>query len=243
MKKLWKPALLLAAIAVMVIGLLGSGAWFTDAATSATTEISSGTLSIDDAKLSTLTIGTIANMAPGDITGPVEIIIENNGNMDLAWFGDLQVGSSILRNVIYIESAKMEFLTPGGNSWYLDKGFTFDQFITDGHGSGPYPDWYNGLVDPTYEVITLAKFDGTNAMGSTPNEFMGALKPGYKYKLTLTFGMAPKAGNEFQTSGPLTINLRVDATQIKLGALEALRAGYGTHLSWLQAQIADQVEP
>ncbi len=29
MNKLWKPALLMAAIAVMVIGMLGSGAWFT----------------------------------------------------------------------------------------------------------------------------------------------------------------------------------------------------------------------
>ena len=237
MKKLWKPALLLAAIAIMAIGMLGSGAWFTDTTTQETGVISSGTLSIDDAKVGTLVLGSLDNMAPGDVTEDVVIIIENNGTLPLAWFGDLVVSNSVLKNAIYIDYAQMEFLAPGGGSWEPT-----DNFISDGVGAGLYPGWYNTLAaSSAFGVVTLDKFDGNNGMGSTPYEFMGALKPGYSYKLTLRYGFAEGAGNEYQGKGPLNLSFKVDATQITAGALDALQAGFGTnHLTWLNLQIAKQ---
>lgn len=243
MKKLWKPALLLAAIVVMAIGTLGSGAWFSDSATSAPTVISSGTLSIDDAKLSTVTIANITNMAPGDITTTAEIVIENNGNLNLAWFGNLIISDSVLKDVIYIEDAEMQFLSPTGANWQssgdpLKTGP--DHFIKDGKGFGPYPTVWGGPEN----LATLAVFDGNPSMvPSTPYEFMGALKPGYKYRLTLRFGFYELAGNEYQNKGPMTISLKVDAAQINTEALNALYPTLSNHLTWLNDQIGDQIEP
>ena len=142
MKKLWKPALLLAAIGVMVIGMLGSGAWFTDTATSSTAAISSGTLSIDDGKVSEAVLGTVANMAPGDVTNDATITIKNNGSLPLAWFGNLIVGGDPeLKDAIYIDYAQMEFLAPGSGTWE-----TTDNFIANGVGAGTYPGWFNTLA-------------------------------------------------------------------------------------------------
>jgi hypothetical protein len=252
MTKYWKPVLLLATIGVMVIGMWGSGAWFTDTATSNTANISSGTLSIQDGLVSSIVIGDVSNMAPGDVTGNAEIIIKNNGSLNLAWFGDLVVsGDTDLKPAIYVDFAQMEFLSPDGvTPWIDDSGgaipnYTVDNFILNGVGSGPYPGWFNTLAGLSpFGVVTLNNFDGHNGMGSTPWEFMGALKPGYSYKLTIRFGFAGEAGNEFQNQGAMNISLKVDATQIKAGALDALHAGFGsTHLPWLNAQIADQTEP
>jgi hypothetical protein len=70
---------------------------------------------------------------------------------------------------------------------------------------------------------------------------MGALKPGYRYELTLRFGFAPLAGNEYQGQGPLTVAFHAEAAQVNAGALNAFQAGFGdTHLPWLTAQIAKQ---
>jgi hypothetical protein len=173
-------------------------------------------------------------MAPGDKTGDVVIIIENNGTLPLAWFGDLIVSNSVLKNAIYIDYAQMEFLPA---SWE-----TTDNFILNGVGSGPYPGWYNTLANQSaFGVVTLNVFDANNGMGSTPYEFMGALKPGYSYKLTLRFGFAEGAGNEYQGAGPMTIAFKADATQITAGALNAIGANFGTyHLTWMNDQIAKQ---
>jgi hypothetical protein len=239
LKKGFVLLIVLAAISVMAFGVIGSGAWFTDSATSSTNSLSSGTLSIDNGKLSQVTLGTISNMAPGDVTGDVVIVIENNGTIPLAWFGDLVVGSSVLKDAIYIDYAQMEFLKPGGTGTWEPT----DNFITDGVGSGNYPTWYNTLAGlSTFKVITLKNFDANNGMGSTPYEFMGALKPGYSYKLTLRFGFAEGAGNDYQHAGPLTVSFKADATQITAGALDAIQAGFGTnHLTWMNDQIVKQV--
>jgi len=245
MKKLWKPALILAAIAIMAIGMLGSGAWFSDSATSTATTISSGTLSIDDAKLNTLTIANLTNMAPGDVTTTAEIVIENNGNLNLAWFGNLIVSDSDLKNVIYIEDAQMEFLSPTNANWQsvpypAPWGFGTDHFIKEGKGFGPYPTTWTGPDN----LATLTVFDGNSGMApGTPYEFMGALKPGYKYKLSLRFGFYEGAGNFYQAQGPMTISLNVDATQINVKAMEALYPSLGNMFGWMNNQILDQVEP
>jgi hypothetical protein len=247
MRKLWKPALLLSVVGVMAIGLLGSGAWFTDAATSNTASISSGTLSIDDAQVSHLTIGSVSEMAPGDVTGNAEIIIKNNGTLNLAWFGDLAVsGDTTLKSAVYIDYAQMEFLSPSGANWQAGGP---DNFITAGVGSGPYPGLFNSLAALSpFGVNTLSVFDENNGMGVGPYEFNGALKPGYSYKLTLRFGLAPLANNDYQDKGPMDITFTVKAAQIKAGAITAeIPAGYSWYvpglMDWLNAQIADQIEP
>ncbi len=254
MKKLWKPALLLAAITVMVIGTLGSGAWFTDTATNSTGTITSGTLNIDGESVNTQTIGTIVNMAPGDRTGEAVIIIKNIGTLPLAWFGNLVIETdpedAALKDAIYIDYAKMEFLAPSGDNWQGSGGPKDgpDNFILKGFGSGPYPDWYNTLAAKgPFPVISLSDFDGTTAMGVAPYEFNGALKPDYSYKLTLKFGFYDLADNTYQGMGPMNISLVVNATQIKKEAIEAIE-GYNAWampnlMTWLDAQIADQVEP
>lgn len=227
---------ILGLVAVMVYGLIGSGAWFTDTVTSDENVIQAGTLSINDAALSQATIAVL-NMAPGDVTDDVVLYITNNGTIDLAWFGDLVIeGDSTLKGAIYIDYAKMEFL---GGSWAEPE----DNFITDGVGSGPYPGWYNTLAASSpFGVVTLDVFDGSNGMGVAPYEFMGALKPGFAYKLTLRFGFAKEAGNEYQNLGPLTITFKTDATQINAEAIDALHSGWAASslVDWFNIQIANQ---
>ncbi|MDD5371412.1 MAG: hypothetical protein PHQ40_20210 [Anaerolineaceae bacterium] len=234
MKKLWKPAILLVAVVVMVVGVLGSGAWFTDHAVSGSNSITTGTLSINDGALTQATF-TLPNMAPGDKTGNFELYITNNGNINLAWLGNLVIsGPSTLGDYIYIDSGKMEFL--GGN-WTQ----AADNFIVDGTGSGPSPEWYNQLASlSSFNKVTLNNFDGTSGMGAAPYEFIGALRPGFAYRLTLSFGMVEQAGNTLQNLGPLNIKFVVDATQVNEGALNALLPGQSANLGWYQTQIANQ---
>jgi hypothetical protein len=233
--------------------MLGSGAWFTDTATSDPNVIYSGTLSIKDEDLSTAVLPPITNMAPGEVTDEVEIVIKNDGNIDLAWFGDLVVtGSPTLKQAIYIHTATMEFLSPDGEPWIDDPGapspYTADNFIAAGVGAGPYPGTYNALAAQSpFGLVTLSTFDGTSAMGTAPYEFVGALKPNYSYKLTLQFGFATGAGNGYQNLGPLNISFTAKATQIKLAAVDAYFPGNTWDDSivntWMPNQILDQDEP
>lgn len=233
MKKLWKPVLLLAAVAIMAFGMLSSGAWFTDTATGQTASVKAGTLSIDNGKVSTASLGTIEKMAPGDVTDEVSIIIENNGNLPLAWFGDLQVSNSMLKNVVYIHTAKMEFL----NSDETDTWEPVDMFIANGKGSGTWPTTWGGPEN----LATLAVYDGNSNMNSLGYEHMGALNPGYKYRLTLAFGMYTGAGNEYQNAGPLDISFKVEAMQLNMAAMNAWKPLAGTnHYVWMTQQTDKQ---
>ena len=231
-------------VSMMVIGLVatlaGAGlyAYFSDTETSTSNTFTAGTLDISLGESETTEI-SIGNMAPGDVTGDWVITITNDGTLDLAWFGNLVVtGGDKLREAIYIDYAKMEFL-PG--PWEPE-----DNFIADGVGSGPYPGWYNYLAGLSpFGVVTLKNFDDNEGMcPGTPYEFMGALKPDYSYKLTLRFGFAKDAGNEYQgdATNPVTISFKVDATQVNAAALDALNPPLplSNYLSWLEAQIAKQ---
>lgn len=246
-------------ISLVLIGLLAFGigfgtfAWFTSQATSQNNTFTAGTLKLNDEGLSDFAdLGNIGNMAPGDATDEISVVIENTGTLNLAWFGGFKVtsatadGATKLAEAIYIKYGKMEFLKEDGSTWE-----TTDEFIKDGTGNGPYGAYYTQLAqnDPL-GVVTLKSFLDANAMGAGPGVQMGALKPGNKYRFTFVLGFAPNAGNEYQADadGINSINIAyaVDATQISEGALQALDdahdeySGLTNHLTWLNNQIANQ---
>ncbi len=235
---------------VLSLGMIGSAfAYFSDTATSTTNTFTAGTLSIDDSELTTATSLTINNMAPGDITDPISFIIRNNGSINLAWLGDWQFsGNATLMGALYIADAKMEFLSPTLADWNSDPTPGYDpggadHFIVNGTGSGPYPAFYTALAGLSgFNVITFNSWNNNAAMvpGSV-YEHAGALKPGYSYKLTVKFGFAAGAGNEYQGLGPVTVKFKVDAAQIVAAQISALTGGWAD-ITWLNAQIADQTE-
>ena len=233
-------------VIAVVAGLVGAAtmAYFSDVETSEANTFTAGTLNLDGPGFDSFDLGPIVgNMAPGDLTGQAVITIENTGSLPLAWFGDWVItGGTLLREAIYIDYAQMEFLAPAGGTWTEPD----DNFILNGRGSGPYPDWFNYLAGLSkFDVVSLDVWDGNNGMGTTPYEHMGALKPGFSYKLTVGFGFAAGAGNEYQgdVTNPVTIELKVDATQVNAGALNALQPGLSIHLPWMNTQLANQTVP
>jgi predicted ribosomally synthesized peptide with SipW-like signal peptide len=230
---------------MMVVGLLalalgwGTYSYFSDTETSLGNTFTAGTLKLDGAGFTSFNLGDIiGNMAPGDLTGYASITIKNTGSLPLVWLGDWVItGGNKLREAIYIDDAKMEFLKPEGTTtWEPD-----DHFITNGVGSGSYPAWYNSLASLSkFGVVSLDVWDGNNGMGTTPYEHVGALNPNYSYKLTVRFGFAKDAGNEYQgdVTNPVTISFKVDATQAKPDALAKLTSW--ADWTWINAQLAKQ---
>lgn len=254
--KMNKKALLsLALIGILAFGVgLGTYAWFTSTAVSTDNTFESGTLmlntngTIDDPNTTdaafTLDLGALGNLKPGDITSEESVEIKNDGSLNLAWFGKIMIdGDTMLGDAIYIKEMKMEFLNSAGeaNVWEPT-----DHFIHEGRGYGLYSDHFEGLVDSTMGYITLNNFLSDNAMGAGSGVQMGALKPGYSYRLTFQLGMAEAADNQYQGK---TMNLKyvVNATQIDEDALDALfnnttyLGGTGSnHYNWLNTQIGKQ---
>jgi len=262
-----KKILLSSMIVVAVAAVAGftTYSYFSDTATSTQNTFSSGVLSINDGKIATAAV-SLPNMAPGDVTGEYSVVIENNGNMNLGWLGDWQFDGGLsgdhnydLKDALYIADAKMEFLTsnPSVVTWNSDatagydyiSGYKTDHFITNGVGSGPYGSAYTAIANQSpFEVVTFNKFSLPANSGMLPGtvyEHEGALKPGYSYRLTVKFGLAPLAGNQYQNLGPVTAKLQVNATQINAAALEAQGVPAGSApgtVTWMNAQIADQTE-
>jgi predicted ribosomally synthesized peptide with SipW-like signal peptide len=241
---------------VAAVGLVGGAfAYFTDSATSTTNQFTAGVLSIDDALVAESPAIVITNMAPGDVTGEYTITIKNNGSMNLGWLGDWQFsggvsGSVDLKDALYIDYAKMQFLSPGGVDWQggtVGEGYEADGgdlFILNGKGNGPYPSFGNDLAAlSSFGVVTFNNFANPANSGMLPGtvfEHMGALKPGYSYKLTVKFGFAPGAGNDYQGLGPVTAQLAVKAVQINTAALA--EAGVSDVTGWMNNQISNQIE-
>jgi len=226
---------------VLCIGLVGGAfAYFTDTETSSTNSFTAGTLELDGTGITGASAITIDCMAPGDVTGEYVITIKNAGCLDLIWFGDWQFtgggGSPDLMEALYIDYAKMEFLDDTGTPGVWEPT---DNFITDGIGSGPSPDWFNTLAGTnTFGVVGFDVWDDNNGMGTTPYEHVGALTPGYAYRLTVKFGFAPGADSTYEGLGPITAKLVVDAIQLNQDQLTA--KGYPGLWSWLNTQIAKQ---
>ncbi|MGI6588175.1 MAG: TasA family protein [Peptococcia bacterium] len=258
MRKRVLISLLLMGILVLGIGI-GTYAWFTSEASSKGNVFTAGILEVGlsgDGETE-LDFGCTENMQPGDETEEVQMVISNEGNLDLAWFGyfkiepvDAEKSSRLLR-AIYIKNAQMEFLNPEEGVWE-----PIDQYITDGKGSGPYPGTYNDMAaaDP-FGVISLNSWmngEYANVMGMGKGVQTGALRPGYKYRLTLQFGFAPEAGNAYQGDQASALNIKyvVKATQVKEGALAAIDANdkvisigsIPSQMEWLNAQLVKQAD-
>lgn len=213
-------------------------AWFTDTETNTNNSFATGTLNVDlNGDGNVIDLGVIGNMAPGDTTGTATLEISNPGTLNLAWFGKFVItGNDILKDVVYINFAQMEFLNPTTGNWEPT-----DNFIDNGVGAGPYPTYYNTLVDPFTGKITLKNWEGNSSMApGSGYEFMGALKPGYKYRLTFNLGFSEKTEGAQYMGKNLNIAFKVDAAQIKAEALNSLKSGLGNHVTWLNNQIAKQ---
>lgn len=269
MKKKLMAIISIAAIAVMVFGILSSGAWFTTSKATTPSTITAATLNLDDSGIAQAANFVVTNMAPGDQPKELVITIKNNGTIPLAWYGNWNfTGSNLLREAIYVDFAKMEFLSPSGANWQPVEGTCpagntpgsttegADTFIKDGQGYGCYAAATDaqlrtgpGSSVNKFGVISLQAFDDNSLMsgGKTnpafPYEHMGALKPQYSYRLTMHFGFAESAGNAYQGAGPLSIQFNVMGTQINVNALNALYAGLGADFVWLNNQPLKQTMP
>lgn len=222
---------------VLSLGLMGGAfAYFSDTETSIDNTFTSGTLLIDGPGVTEFSFSDYGNMAPGDMTGEAVLTIKNVGTLPLFWFGDWVItGADTLNKAIYIDYAKMEFLKPDGILTWEPA----DNFITNGVGSGPYPDWYNTLAGlNAFGLVGLDVWDDNNGMGTTPYEHVGALEPGYSYRLTVKLGFAAAAENDYQDLGPLTVSITVDAIQANIDQLTTF--GYPAMWTWLNAQLAKQ---
>ena len=94
MRKLWKPIVLLAAIVVMVIGVLGSGAWFSDKEVSPNNTFVAGTLDLKVNGADTpVTIFNVKNMKPGDQPSG-SITLNNTGSIG----GNLSISDVSVKN-------------------------------------------------------------------------------------------------------------------------------------------------
>jgi len=230
--------LTLALAATALLAMAWTGAWFSGTKTSTGETFTAGTLKLDGEGFTTFDLGDIvSNMAPGDLTKDATITIKNSGSLPLVWLGDWEItGGNKLRQAIYIDYAKMEFLKPDNTSW-LDS----DEFIKNGRGSGNWPTEYNNIADLNkFHVVGLDVWDGFTGMNTQPYQHVGILKPGYSYKLTVRFGFAKDAGNEYQGDvvDPVNIRLRVDATQANSEALKMLTSW--SDWAWLNGLLALQ---
>jgi predicted ribosomally synthesized peptide with SipW-like signal peptide len=239
-------------IGVLAFGAgLGTFAWFTAGVASTSNTFTTGTLALDDGIKEAFDLtGTVGNLKPSDVTRLVSLDIVNDGSLDLAWFGKFVVTNDeftlngvqrSLTEAMYIDYMKMEFLKPDGGSWEPK-----DEFIVNGRGAGTYARHFEGLVDQKLQVITLKSFLKDNTMGAGPGVQMGALKPGYSYRLSFRLGLAPLANNDYQ-GRTMNIGYQVNATQLNPNALVALFEGIdyltgngSAHEAWLNQQLAKQ---
>lgn len=255
-------SLMVIALAAALIGG-ATMAWFTDADDAGEAVFTAGTLTIDvsDGLDQLFEISPkIENMNPGDVYGPIEIQITNDGSKNLAWFGNWTFTPEVADNdklldAIYIKSMKMEFLDEDDALWNNDPWYSGYKFIEDGvgalspvHDNAGEKDAFDLLIDSDgLGVITLRNWNDNPTMApGTVYEHMGALKPGNKYVLTVEFGFHSGAGNEYQGDAtgvsPITVGFTVNATQINADAITAEIPGVlgSDHIVWLNNQILVQ---
>ncbi len=238
---------------VTVVAVKATGAFFNDTDVSYANTLTSGTLAMDvnaDSPSNTFTydLGTTTNLRPGDATTLATIQMTNEGSINLGWFGYFSwTGESVMADHMYIKTAQMEFLKPDGTStWEVT-----DPFITDGTGSGTYGAYYTALAaSDTTGKISLTTWNSiveNNMMGTGGGVFTGALKPGYKYRLSIQLAMDPNADNTLQGKS-LDLTFNVKSTQISADALTSLDTGDSqisiaapsAIVDWMNIQIGHQ---
>lgn len=201
-------------------------AWFTDAETNTGNTFTSGTIKLDvnqngsDGQFS-IALGSIGNLAPGDITVPATITVKNDGTLDAATFGKFTVSDETGNLSQYFDfyEYKVQYFDASGNSkarWtthdpYWGSANNEDYFIHNGV-------WGGGAGFSTKLSAWAAGTDNLDGVGAWDAE---ALKPGEYYTLTFQLKFNENAGNELQGK---TFNLGFDteASQPTLGAVNSL---------------------
>ena len=239
---------------VTVVSVKATSAFFTDTDTSTGNVLSSGTFEMNvndnvpgDDTFS-INLGDTSAMVPGSSTNLATVTMLNQSSTNLGWFGYFSwTGNPEMADKIYIKTAKMEFLKPDGVSTWTPE----DDFITNGTGSGAYGAYYTALAgtDPTGKIslTTWNSIVKNNMMGTGGGVFTGALKPGYKYRLSIQLGMDTSADNSYQGKS-LNLVFNVKSTQVDAGALTSLDTGDSQIsiaapsdiVTWMNTQIASQ---
>lgn len=242
-------------VAVSAALISATGAFFTDTEVSTSNTFAAGTLQLEvngNNSVGTFSVdlGNTSGMMPGDETGEGAIVIGNRGSSNLGWVGYFTTtGDTVLAKKVYIKEMQMEFFRPDTSSWEPT-----DHFISNGVGSGTYAAYYNTLAASDTNIpgkISLETFNDVaknNMMGVGGGVFMGALKPGYTYRLTFTLALDESADNTYQGKS-MNIGYTANATQINVDALAAMLSsgapltGAGaaaSHFSWMNTQITNQ---
>ena len=234
--------LTIALVTVMVFGLTaGTYAWFTSNTTLNSQDFRTGKLQVSlngTGSNNTLELSGATQLSPGEImANPTTIQIVNTGNKNLAWFGKfVYAGPEALKDKLYIDDMQMEFLTPGGRNWTA-----VDHFITNGMGSGTYAAGYNSIDGLKTNKITLKAWMGNSLMNAFGYETMGALKPGFSYRLSFKLGLLNDTGNTLQDQ-PVNLSYTVVSTQDNVDAINLLIPGAGSahYDTFFKAQILNQ---
>jgi hypothetical protein len=233
-------------------------AWFTDSDQTGDVTFTAGTLKIELDETfegESFDVLNFDNMNPGDVYKPIRIEIVNTGSKKLFWVGDWVItpeveGKDKLLEAIYIDSASMKMLDKDDALWTDDPWYSGYDFIKDGRGNnvGHNPGEaaeFNRIADmSTFNVLSLDVWDNNSHMvPQVANaEHMGALKPGNKYVLTVSFGFRKEAGNEYQGDAegvsPIKVSFKVDAMQVNQEAMNDYAPGLGDHqYNWAMNQI------
>lgn len=251
MKKIMMSLLTIALVGAVITG--GVMAWFSDTETSTTNTFTSGTLNIkvnnSDPGLFTFDLGTISNIAPGDMTGTATIKVENIGNLDAATFGRfvLTDDEGLALKLKFYEYQVLYFMSDGTTAvarWnpddpYYGTAINMDYWVKDGV-------MHSGVVRAGGKDNLREWVDGNGALDIPGASWdMEGLKPGSHYVLSFQFQMDPGAGNWYQGKS-VTLGYEVWATQINRGAVLALNLGgnmpteVDAHVGYMTRQLALQ---
>jgi predicted ribosomally synthesized peptide with SipW-like signal peptide len=177
----------LMAVAVLVFGVVGTGAWFTDQDTSGNSTLAAGTLSIDvrDNGGSLASGATISNLAPGEWTSWDNLNILNDGTLDAKY----RIQSAFVSQSV-------------GGFWQQLNVEAAHGFANGCPASGPAPVVkYSGPLDG-FEVNSVDDIDPS----------FQPLGEGLTHKWCFRFQIDETAGNTYQ-GAEATFNFVVDATQ------------------------------
>lgn len=229
-------------IGVLAFGAgLGSYAWFTSEAVSAANEFTSGTLDVNvdgnAADSVNMNLGTVDNLAPGDLTEFAVLTITNDGSLGAATFGHFTFSNGEsndgvdLADVLVFNDYKVQFY--GSDGQPKDRE---DNFIENGSN-------VNAAFTSAYgpEVTLREWIDGQGPLDNTGNWDIEGMKPDEKIVITFRLRMDEDANNDYQDKSG-TIGYEVKATQAKAQAIRDFDdTNLGTEVNeWNISYIVDQ---